>query len=51
MTTILPQQDTAECVVLVNENNQEVGVMDKQEAHVKGLLHRAFSIFIFNIST
>lgn len=48
MIPILPQQDTAESVVLVNENNQEVGVMDKQEAHVKGLLHRAFSIFIFN---
>lgn len=48
MTTFLQQQDTAECVVLVNENNQEIGIMDKQEAHVKGLLHRAFSVFVFN---
>lgn len=48
MTPTLLQQNTEEMVVLVNENNQEIGVMDKQEAHVKGLLHRAFSIFIFN---
>ena len=35
-------------VVLVNEMDQKVGLMEKMEAHVKGLLHRAFSIFIFN---
>ena len=37
-----------EYVVLVNENDQEIGTMEKMEAHEKGLLHRAFSIFIFN---
>ena len=35
-------------VVLVNENDDEIGLMPKLEAHQKGLLHRAFSIFIFN---
>ena len=35
-------------VVLVDEKNNEIGTEDKLEAHKKGLLHRAFSIFIFN---
>jgi isopentenyl-diphosphate delta-isomerase len=35
-------------VILVNELDEQVGVMEKMEAHQKGLLHRAFSIFIFN---
>ncbi len=37
-----------EQVVLVNENDEKVGLMPKQEAHEKGVLHRAFSVFIFN---
>ena len=37
-----------EYVILVDENDQEIGTMEKQEAHEKGLLHRAFSVFIFN---
>jgi|SRR5579871_608999 len=37
-----------ENVVLVNENDEQVGVMEKMEAHRKALLHRAFSVFIFN---
>lgn len=37
-----------EYVVLVDENDQEIGTMEKMEAHEKGLLHRAFSIFVFN---
>lgn len=35
-------------VILVNENDEEIGLMEKMEAHEKGLLHRAFSVFIFN---
>lgn len=35
-------------VILVNERDEETGVMEKMEAHRKGLLHRAFSVFIFN---
>lgn len=37
-----------EQVILVNENDEKIGLMPKQEAHEKGALHRAFSIFIFN---
>ena len=35
-------------VVLVDPNDNEIGLMEKMEAHKKGLLHRAFSFFIFN---
>ena len=35
-------------VVLVDENNNEIGTEEKIEAHKKGLLHRAFSVFIAN---
>jgi isopentenyl-diphosphate delta-isomerase len=35
-------------VVLVNEEDIEIGLMPKLEAHQLGLLHRAFSVFIFN---
>lgn len=35
-------------VILVNENDEPIGTMEKMEAHEKGLLHRAFSVFIFN---
>jgi len=37
-----------EQVILVNEADQELGFMEKMEAHEKALLHRAFSVFIFN---
>jgi isopentenyl-diphosphate delta-isomerase len=35
-------------VILVDESDTPVGVMEKMEAHRKALLHRAFSVFIFN---
>src|SRR5687767_5433923 len=35
-------------VILVDKNDTPVGSMDKIEAHKKALLHRAFSVFIFN---
>jgi isopentenyl-diphosphate Delta-isomerase len=37
-----------ERVVLVDENDTPLGTMEKMEAHEKGVLHRAFSVFIFN---
>lgn len=37
-----------EQVILVNENDEQIGLMPKLEAHKKALLHRAFSVFIFN---
>lgn len=35
-------------VILVDQNDTQIGTMPKLEAHQKGVLHRAFSIFIFN---
>jgi isopentenyl-diphosphate delta-isomerase len=37
-----------ELVVLVDEKNNQIGLMPKMEAHEKALLHRAFSVFVFN---
>lgn len=37
-----------EKVILVDENDNQIGLMPKMEAHEKALLHRAFSVFIFN---
>ncbi len=37
-----------EFVILVDEKNNELGLMEKQEAHQKALLHRAFSVLVFN---
>ena len=37
-----------EQVILVDEQDNETGLMEKMEAHEKALLHRAFSVFIFN---
>lgn len=39
---------TKEYVILVNEKDEQIGLMPKLEAHEKALLHRAFSVFIFN---
>jgi isopentenyl-diphosphate Delta-isomerase len=37
-----------ERVILVNENDEPIGLMPKLEAHEKALLHRAFSVFVLN---
>lgn len=37
-----------EQVILVDKDDQEVGVMEKMEAHKQAILHRAFSVFLFN---
>ncbi|WKK67607.1 isopentenyl-diphosphate Delta-isomerase [Lutimonas zeaxanthinifaciens] len=37
-----------EKVILVSKNDEPLGLMGKMEAHEKGLLHRAFSVFVFN---
>lgn len=39
---------TNDCVILVDEQDREIGVMEKLQAHQEGKLHRAFSVFIFN---
>lgn len=35
-------------LILVDEHDVPLGTADKMEAHEKALLHRAFSVFIFN---
>mgnify|MGYP003619587941 FL=1 len=37
-----------EFVILVNPEDKVLGLMEKQQAHINGLLHRAFSVFLFN---
>ncbi|HEU5148089.1 MAG TPA: isopentenyl-diphosphate Delta-isomerase [Chryseosolibacter sp.] len=37
-----------EHVILVDANDREIGTMEKMEAHKKGVLHRAFSILLFD---
>lgn len=37
-------------LILVNEQDVPIGVMEKMEAHQKGLLHRALSVFLFDHS-
>jgi len=41
-------KDKNNYVILVDENDNPIGEMEKIEAHEKGLLHRAFSVFIYN---
>lgn len=40
-----PQEEK---VVLINKDDSVLGLMGKMEAHIKGELHRAFSVFVFN---
>jgi isopentenyl-diphosphate delta-isomerase len=35
-------------LILVDENDKQVGKLEKMEVHQLGLLHRAFSVFLFN---
>ena len=35
-------------LITVDENDNALGVLDKLSVHQKGILHRAFSLFIFN---
>ncbi|WP_395053816.1 isopentenyl-diphosphate Delta-isomerase [Flavobacterium sp.] len=37
-----------EKVILVNEKDEQIGLMPKLEAHEKAILHRAFSVFVLN---
>jgi isopentenyl-diphosphate delta-isomerase len=36
-------------VILVNEQDETLGTMEKYEAHRRGVLHRAFSVFLFDV--
>jgi len=37
-----------ELVILVDQEDNKIGLMPKMEAHEKAMLHRAFSVFVFN---
>ena len=37
-----------EKVILVDKDDIECGDMEKMQAHESGVLHRAFSLFVFN---
>ena len=39
---------TEELLIWVNEDDEEIGFGKKMDTHVKGILHRAFSLFIYN---
>jgi isopentenyl-diphosphate delta-isomerase type 1 len=45
-TFAAPMQE--ERVILVNEADEAIGTMEKMEAHEKAVLHRAFSVFVFD---
>ncbi len=38
----------SEIIVLVDENDNQIGTGEKMEVHRAGKLHRAFSVFVFN---
>jgi isopentenyl-diphosphate delta-isomerase len=42
------ENSAEQLLVLVDEQDQAIGVMEKMEVHRKALLHRAFSVFLFN---
>ena len=37
-----------EMVILVDENNNELGTTEKLDVHTSSILHRIISVFIFN---
>lgn len=37
-----------EFLILVDEHDNPIGEMEKMEAHYKGVLHRAFSVVVYN---
>ena len=48
--TLAPSESNpvVENVILVDPEDRELGTMEKMEAHRQGVLHRAFSVFVFN---
>lgn len=40
-----------DCIILVDENDYEIGCAEKMDAHIRRLRHRAFSVFIFEWQT
>ena len=38
-------------LILVDEDDNQIGFAEKMDAHIQGLLHRAFSIFVFRLNS
>src|SRR6476661_738961 len=47
-TSLIFNTTTVSEVIMVNELDEAIGRMEKMAAHSSGVLHRAFSVFIFN---
>jgi isopentenyl-diphosphate Delta-isomerase len=45
-----PEKDPLPHLILVNDQDEAIGTAEKLAAHEQGLLHRAFSVFVFNHS-
>ncbi|WP_170984599.1 isopentenyl-diphosphate Delta-isomerase [Rhodoligotrophos defluvii] len=45
---MLMPADAREALILIDERNRRVGTAEKYPVHRQGLLHRAFSIFLFD---
>lgn len=45
---MINQKTMEDILILVDENDNEIGLLDKLSVHQQGLLHRAFSVFVFN---
>jgi isopentenyl-diphosphate delta-isomerase len=46
--TIQPTDDSRDRLILIDERNRRIGEAEKHATHRQGLLHRAFSIFLFD---
>lgn len=44
----MEKKEMEDILILVDEQDNFLGYMGKEEAHFKGVKHRAFSIFVFN---
>ncbi|MCD4736196.1 MAG: isopentenyl-diphosphate Delta-isomerase [Bacteroidales bacterium] len=42
------KENNQEFLILVNEKDEPIGAMEKMKAHEEAVLHRAFSVFIYN---
>lgn len=48
MQQIIPPTVNEPLVILVDTQDNEIGVAPKMQVHLDGVLHRAFSVFVFN---
>lgn len=49
MNTLKFPPPSGDHVVLVDEHDRDIGVAEKLTAHQQGMLHRAFSVFLFRL--